>query len=136
MHYTISFPADIHQVPPLRELASHVARSEGFDEHKAEHIKSVVDEICNNAIEFGSRPGSRVVLELHTTPESMQITCHDQGHGNKLTAIQIQERMRRVVPQHSPRGRGMSLIVKGFMDEVTVTDREGGGITMRTTLHK
>lgn len=136
VNYKISFPADYRNIPPLRELIFHTAILEGFSRQKAEQLKSVVDELCSNAIEHGSQPTSEVLLEVHTDEKTIRITCQDQGHGNKLSAAQIQENMNKELADDAKRGRGVSMIVKNFVDEMMIRDREGGGIIVSITIHK
>lgn len=136
MNYTISFPADFQNIPPIRDMVAHTALLEGFSQKQAEHLRSVADELCNNAVEHGSQPTSEVVLEVHSDANTIKITCHDQGHGNTLTAEEIEKRVSGEVPVEDNRGRGMKMIVKSFVDELHIKDRKDGGITVTTVLKK
>jgi anti-sigma regulatory factor (Ser/Thr protein kinase) len=136
MNFTIHFPANFENIPALRDMVAHCAALEGFTEKQSEHLRSVTDEICNNAIEHGSQPTSEVVLEVHTEPHSMKITCQDQGHGNTLKAADIQQRISGEVPVESGRGRGMKMIVTAFVDELKVEDRKDGGIAVTAIVRK
>lgn len=136
MHYTVTFPADFKNVAPLRDMVFHTARLQGFDNQKSEHMRSVVDELCTNAIEHGSQPGSEVVLEVHSDESTIKITCQDQGLGNKLKAEEIKKRVSGEVPVESNRGRGISMIVKGFVNELEIHDRQEGGIQVTVLINK
>lgn len=136
MHYNVKFPADYKNIPPLRELVYHVAILEEFDKKAAEHLKSVVDELCNNAIEWGSQPTSEIILEVYSDEKHIKITCRDQGHGNKLTAEQLTSKLEEKVDENASRGRGLRMIIQGFMDEISVSDRKTGGLKIQTTLNK
>lgn len=136
MNYKINFPADFKNIPPLRELIFHTAILEGFSHQKAEQLKSVVDELCSNAIEHGSQPTSEVLLEVHTDEKTIRIACQDQGHGNKLSAAQIQQKMSEELADDAKRGRGVRMIVKNFVDEMIIRDHEGGGIIVSVIIHK
>ena len=120
----------------MRDMIAHVAQLQGFDMQKAEHLKSVVDELCNNAIEHGSQPTSEVVLEIHSDDKAIKITCLDQGHGNKLSAEELQKKITEGVKEGDVRGRGMPMIVKSFVDELEVKDRKEGGLSITTILYK
>lgn len=136
MNYSITFPADYKNIPPIRDMVAHTAMLEGFSKKQAEHLRSVADELCNNAVEHGSQPTSEVVLEVHSDDKTIKITCHDQGHGNTLTADEIRKRVSGEVPVENNRGRGMKMIVKSFVDELKIEDRKGGGISVSAILHK
>jgi len=136
MYYKISFPADFKNIAPLRDFSNHVARLLEFDQQVAERIRSVVDEICNNAIEYGSQPTSQVVLEISADEQQIKLRCHDQGHGNKLKAAEVLQKIHAGVGRESNRGRGMSMIVKGFVDDLQVIDRKDGGITVEALIKK
>jgi len=136
VNYKISFPADYKNIAPLRDLGYHIAKFQGFSEQKAEHGKSVIDELCNNAIEHGSQSTSEVSLEIFADGDTLKITCHDQGHGNKLKAEQITELLEQEIPQDAARGRGLRMIVKSFVDDLQVTDNPNGGITVTAVLKK
>ncbi len=136
MNFTVHFPANFENVPALRDMVSHCAALEGFPEKQSEHLRSVTDEVCNNAIEHGSQPTSEVVLEVHTDAHSITITCHDQGHGNKLTAADIQKRISGELEVESGRGRGMKMIVSAFTDELKIEDRKEGGVKVTAIVKK
>lgn len=136
MFYQITFPADYKNVPPLRDLAFHVALLSEFSKDKAEHLKSVVDELCNNAIEYGSQPTSEVCLELFADPKIFKIMVLDQGHGNKMKAMDLKKKIDESIDQTAGRGRGVGMIVKSFVSELDFRDREGGGIIATAILHK
>ena len=136
VHYKIIFPADYKNIPPLRDLVFHAATLQGFDHQRAEHLRSVVDELCNNAIEYGSQPTSEITLEVHADEKKIKIACQDQGHGNKLKADDIKKLIEQEIPKTAARGRGIPMIIKGFMNDFTLEDRPGGGITATATMDK
>ena len=136
VNYKITFPADVHNIPPLRELIFHTAILEGFSHQKAEQLRSIVDELVSNAVEYGSQATSEVILEVHSDGKTIRISCQDQGHGNKLSAAEIEKAIEKEVPAHATRGRGIRMIVKNFADEMIFRDREGGGIIVSVAIHK
>ncbi len=136
MHYRISFPASFAHVAPLRDLAYHAAKLQGFNEQRAERMRSIVDELCNNAIEHGSQPTSEVVLEIHADEKQFKITTFDLGAGNKMNAAQIEEKIAAGTPFENGRGRGVSMIIKGFSDAFSFADRKDGGIKACAIINK
>lgn len=136
VNYKITFPADYRNIVPLRDLAYHIAKLQGFSEQKSEHLRSIVDEVANNAVEYGSQKTSEVILEIFADENAIKIACHDQGHGNTLKADRIKQQLNEEVPLTASRGRGLRMIVKAFADEFDLTDRQGGGITVTATVKK
>lgn len=136
MHYKISFPADFKNIAPLRDLAFHMSMLEGFDRQQAEHVRSIVDELCTNAIEYGSQKSSVVNLELEADSKQVKIICSDQGLGNKMQAVGIEKKIAEPLPLGATRGRGISLIVKNFAENFDLRDQEGGGIIATAVIKK
>lgn len=132
----MTFPADYKNIAPFRDLGYHVAKLQGFSEQQAEYCRAVIDELCNNAIEYGSQKTSEVMLEIYADEQAIRITCHDQGHGNKLRAEEITRLLDQPVANDAPRGRGIRMIVKGFADEFHLSDRSGGGISAVAVMKK
>lgn len=136
MHYHITFPADFKNVPPLRDLAAHMAQLCEFSKEQSEHVRSVVDELCSNAIEYGSQPTSQVDLELFAESHQFRVVCSDQGHGDKMTAEDIRKKIQEPVLISAMRGRGIGMIVQSFVSQLDFRDRPGGGIMATALLRK
>lgn len=136
MNYKITFPADYKNIAALRDLVFHCAKLQGFGTKQAEHLKSVVDELCNNAIEYGSQPNSEVMLTIQAEENTIRITCQDQGLGNKLKAEDLRKIMEKEVGPGEKRGRGARVIVRSFVDELDIKDAPGGGIVVSALLRK
>ena len=110
----------------------------GFSDQWAFRFQSVVDELCNNAIEHGSAPGQEVKITFLNTPgQSLEIIVEDTGTGpNKLNAQQMRElfqKQKQLVQTQflGLRGRGLAKIVSEWTDELIFEDREGGGLRIR-----
>ena len=136
MNYRITFPADYKNIAPLRDLAFHCARLNGFEEQASERLKAVVDELCNNAIEYGSQPTSQVILSIQAEENKIKIICQDQGHGARKTAAELRESMNEEVKSTDMRGRGARIIVKEFVDEFDIQDAKEGGIIVTAIINK
>lgn len=109
---------------------------EGFDRQQAEHVRSIVDELCTNAIEYGSQKSSVVNLELEADSKQVKIICSDQGLGNKMQAAEIEKKIAEPLSHGATRGRGISLIVKNFAENFDLRDQEGGGIIATAVIKK
>lgn len=135
---TVTFPTDAYFMSGIRDFTLGLIRNmTKFSEQWAYRFQSVVDELCNNAIEFGSAPGKEVKLTfLYLPGETLEIIVEDSGTGrSKLKASDIQrlvaERSKPNFPFMELRGRGLAKIVAAWTDELEFSDIEGGGLRVR-----
>lgn len=135
---SIIIPTTAYFMSGLRDFTKTVVRNmTGFSEQWAFRFQSVVDELVNNAIEFGSSPGQDVKITFVSQKgKSIEILCEDTGTGpSKKTA----EQMTAFVEEHkymdptkitSIRGRGLSQIVANWTDVLEFKNNPGGGLTV------
>lgn len=135
---TIIIPTSAYFMSGLRDFTMNVVRNmTGFSEQWAFRFQSVVDELVNNAIEFGSAPGTDVKITFVSQPsKSIEIFVEDTGSG---TAKKTAQEMTAYVEEHkiidptqitSIRGRGLSQIVSNWTDVLEFKDNESGGLTV------
>lgn len=123
----------------IRDFTLQMARNlTGLNDQWAHRFQTIVDEMCNNAIEHGSKPGDEIALTFHLKPgEYLEVVVEDQGSGeHKLTAAQLtrlveEKRQAKEMDIHSLRGRGLARIVTRWTDELEFTDRKPTGIRAR-----
>ena len=138
MKITITLPTNAYFVSGIRDFTLGLIRNmTEFTEQWAFRFQSVVDELCNNAIEHGSNPGDEIKITFINNPgSSLEIIVKDPGTGKvKIDAAELQ----RVVKERSDpnyvhtgiRGRGLSKIVAEWTDELVFTNTEEGGIEVR-----
>lgn len=134
---TITLPTNAYFMSGIRDFTlTMIKNTTNFPEKWAFRFQSVVDELCNNAIEYGSSPGSdiRITFVLFKD-EYLEITVEDTGTGkNKITAEYLQKIFSdRREPGYvftGIRGRGLVKIVGEWTDEIHFTDRPGGGLSI------
>lgn len=138
MKITITLPTNAYFIAGVRDFTLNLIKNTTeFSEQWAYRFQSVIDELCNNAIEFGSRPGDLITINFILVPNnSIEIEVEDQGTGpNKLKAADIEklvnERVGKEFSLHEIRGRGLAKIVKEWSDELTFTDKPEGGIIVK-----
>jgi anti-anti-sigma factor len=126
----ISFPPYLKIVPPLRQLVSRIARQKGYGNRDSFRIETIVDEICNNAVEHGKAgPGEMIDLTVTIDPDKIEIDVRNMSDPEKvasLTALLVPDNHEG--EQFDPnlkRGRGLSLI-KMLSDELSVDCTEQG----------
>lgn len=123
----------------IRDFTLEMARNlTGLNDQWAHRFQTIVDEMCNNAIEHGSAPGDEIALTFHLKPgDYLEVVVEDQGSGEKkLTAAQLtqlveQKKQATETDIHSLRGRGLARIVSRWTDELEFLDRKPSGIRAR-----
>ncbi len=131
----ILLPTNAYFMSGIRDFTmSFIKNATKFSEQWAYRFQSIVDELCNNAIEYGSTQGQDIKLTLTSYPgDFLEISVEDTGTGKqKKTAAEIQkvvdEKRKPGYIHDGIRGRGLSNIVFGWSDEVKITDMPNGGI--------
>lgn len=139
---TITFPTNAYFMSGIRDFTfSMVKNMTSFSEKWAYRFQSVIDELCNNAIEYGSAPLKEIkVVFLYRENESLEIIVEDTGTGkSKMKAGDLQkfveERIKPNFPFTELRGRGLTKIVAEWTDELEFKDLENGGLQVRAKKH-
>lgn len=125
----ISFPPFLKIVPPLRQLVSRIARQKGYGNRDSFRIETIIDEICNNAVEHGKR-GKDELIDLTVTidPDKIEIDVKNISDPDKVASLKAQLALPHGNPVDSTnekRGRGLTL-VKMLTDELSVNCTEQG----------
>lgn len=132
---TITLPTEAYFMSGIRDFTLNMIKNTtNFAEKWAFRFQSVVDELCNNAIEFGSASGDEIKISfIYQKDEYLMIEVEDKGTGkNKITAEQLEKLFEaRKEPGYlftGLRGRGLIKIVSEWTDEIKFLDRPEGGI--------
>ncbi len=135
---SISLPTNAYFMSGIRNFTLGLIRNmTEFSEQWAFRFQSIVDELCNNAIEHGSEPGKDITITFISYPrDSIEIYVQDTGTGkNKMKAADltklINERRDPNYVHNGIRGRGLSKIVAEWTDELDFKDDSSGGIEVR-----
>jgi anti-sigma regulatory factor (Ser/Thr protein kinase) len=134
---TIILPTNAYFMAGIRDFTMTVTQNmTGFSQQWAYRFQSVVDELTNNAIEFGSAVGENITISFVSVKNKyIEVYVADTGTGSsKMSAadmMQYLETHKNIDPTTitTIRGRGLSQIVANWADKVEFTDNEGGGIT-------
>jgi anti-sigma regulatory factor (Ser/Thr protein kinase) len=136
---SITLPTDAYFLSGIRDFTLTMTKNmTGFSDQWAFRFQSVVDELCNNAIEHGSAEGKEIVITFIGQPgESLEISVVDSGTGpNKYTAAEMKEIFKEQQQKMQTqflglRGRGLAKIVAEWTDEISFEDHEKGGLIVR-----
>ena len=138
MKITITLPTNAYFVSGIRDFTLGLIRNmTEFSEQWAFRFQSVVDELCNNAIEHGSSPGENITITFINNPhESIEIIVKDSGTGkSKISATELDRLVKeRTNPNYvhtGIRGRGLSKIVFEWTDALEFMDLPEGGLQVR-----
>jgi len=135
---TITLPTHAYFMSGIRDFTlSLIRNTTDFSEQWAYRFQSVVDELCNNAIEHGSKPGEEIKITFVYTPDdSIEIMVEDTGtgqHPKKAAELKqiIENLVQKNIPMAMIRGRGLSKIVHEWTDELEFIDKPEGGLKVK-----
>ena len=134
---TIILPTNAYFMAGIRDFTMTVTQNmTGFSQQWAYRFQSVVDELTNNAIEFGSAAGNNITITFVSVKgQFIEVYVSDTGTGpKKMSAadmMQYMETHRNIDPTSitTIRGRGLSQIVANWADKVEFSDNDEGGLT-------
>jgi serine/threonine-protein kinase RsbW len=127
----IQFPPKPEYVRPVRHAVAALARLHGASEDVVEEIKLAVSEACTNAVNLNAElPESQDVQMLASTEDdSMVIEVLDRGPNPDREVLGSPV---EIDTGDLPFDKMLSLpVIRGLVDEVAVTPREGGGARVR-----
>lgn len=135
---SIIIPTNAYFMAGVRDFAMTVVRNmTGFSEKWAYRFQSVVDELSNNAIEFGSSPGKDIkVTFVSVKGRRIEVFVEDTGTGSsqktaaEMTAWVQEQRHTDPTKITSIRGRGLAQIVANWTDTLEFRDNPNGGLTV------
>lgn len=124
---TIETSSDFIFVRGIRKCIAQTARDFGFNKQDSYHIETVVDELCNNAIEHGCKTNDeKIIVECWFSPEEMKLKVKDGGKQkfDMEKVLELNNELKGVVEKNR-RGRGL-LMVKQLVDELSVKSNKDG----------
>lgn len=134
----IEIPNEFSFVRGVRVCVSNIASNFGFSDREAYQIETIVDELCNNAIEHGggrnkgSKRENTVKIECSFKPGELELFVNDSG-GEGFNLKDVLRRNKQLVQKNrlsdnlDKRGRGL-LIIQRFVDELKVNTSKGGTV--------
>lgn len=126
----ISFPANLQMVPPIRQLSSRIAKQKGYGIRDSFRIETIVDEICNNAIEHGKQGENQSIdLRIGVDNKQIELDVLNESDPEKIATLKmlLKPKEEHELKSDAKRGRGLSLI-KMLSDELSVECSEKGTI--------
>jgi anti-anti-sigma factor len=138
--FSLSFPANLKFVPSVRQFASRLVSQKGYSRRDAFRIETIVDEICNNAVEHAPKGWSKnVSLTLNIDRRKIEVNVINASDPEKLKALKGLFEPGKAKEQASTataderRGRGLAL-VKLLSSELDIDVSERGTCVHATKL--
>jgi anti-anti-sigma factor len=112
-HVSLSFPSKLTFVPPTRQMIRRIARQKGYSIKDAFRIETIVDEICNNAIEHGHKSkNNKVEVKIAIDRQKLEIRISNTSDPTKIASLKkFSEYLSKPDPfLNDMRGRGLALV--------------------------
>jgi len=110
----LSFPPGLQFVPPVRQMVNRITRQKGYSQRDAFRIETIIDEVCNNAVEHGSTGiNKNIDLNISIDRDKIEIEVINASDPAKLESLKELSKMIGKTPERKiddKRGRGLALI--------------------------
>lgn len=93
---TVKLPSDLEVIPSIRKFVSETLVACGFSTKFAFRSEIIIDEICNNAISYGSNGDTEKEIELccEIHEDRMEMLVKDRGN-SQLHTDRLREAVNR-----------------------------------------
>jgi serine/threonine-protein kinase RsbW len=127
--FELTISSRLEEMQAVHELIGEAVSEYRLSDDLAHWIELTISESMINAIQHGNKadPAKRATLKISSNGDNIEIIVEDQGCGFKLDSIADPTDTANLL---KPSGRGI-LIIRSFMDEVDLSQREGGGCRLR-----
>jgi anti-sigma regulatory factor (Ser/Thr protein kinase) len=130
---SIKMSAYLGFIPGVRSAIGRIAYNFGFDDKETYEIETIIDEICTNAVEHGSKGQEKdITVDCKFDKNAVEINIRDSGSpsfkvNEVLTECErlMKEEAEKTKLETIRRGRGL-MIVKNFVDKFDISSNTGG----------
>jgi anti-sigma regulatory factor (Ser/Thr protein kinase)/anti-anti-sigma regulatory factor len=125
---SLTFPSVLRFVPPVRQLVSRIARQRGYGSRDSFRIETIVDEVCNNAVEHGIADHQRPIeLRFRIDRRKVEINIVNVSDPSKVPLLKEMSKSLYVphISDDDKRGRGLAL-VKMLSSDFTIDTSDDG----------
>jgi serine/threonine-protein kinase RsbW len=127
--FELTIPSRLEEMASVHRLIEQAVKEFKLSDELAHWIELTISESMINAIQHGNKadPTKNATLRISSNGENIEIIVEDQGCGFTLDNVADPTDTANLL---KPSGRGI-LIIRSFMDEVDLSQREGGGCRLR-----
>jgi serine/threonine-protein kinase RsbW len=127
--FELTIPSRLEEMEAVHRVIQQAISEYSLTDELAHWIELSISESMINAIQHGNKadPAKEATLKISSDGDAIEIIVEDQGRGFKLDNIADPTDTANLL---KPSGRGI-LIIRSFMDEVDLSQREGGGCRLR-----
>lgn len=129
----LEIPSSFHLLDLVQALSDRMSAIAGLDEDSTHWVSVSVRESVINAVKHGNRedPEKHVTVEFtlapRTNPGEFSVTVLDEGEG-----FDFQEVEDPLAPENLLKSSGRGIFfMRNFMDDVAITRRPEGGMSVR-----
>ncbi|MDD5769493.1 MAG: ATP-binding protein [Candidatus Gracilibacteria bacterium] len=132
------FKSDFNNTKHIRDVLFVISGILGIDSTWKNRFVLIVDELNNNAIEYGTKKGGLNILRFKGKKQDgkifINIEVEDEGNGTKSKKACDMEILRNQKTElgfnnhNSIRGRGLFLIITKLVDKLYFKDSQKGGL--------
>jgi len=128
----VEFPPKPEFVRMVRQAVSALARLHGADEDVVENVKLAVSEACNTAIAQNALGHEPLVIQAQGGANGLIVDVMETG---PLPDHEVSGPPGEIDTDELPFDHALAVpIIRGLVDELTITPREGGGSVLRMRL--
>ena len=126
--FELTIPSKLEELESVHRLISEASSAFGLSEDMAYWMELTISESVINAIRHGNQfdPTKIARLAISFDGENVEVIVEDQGEGFNLEELADPTKAENLL---KPCGRGI-LIIRSFMDEVSLSPKEGGGMRL------
>jgi serine/threonine-protein kinase RsbW len=131
--FELTVSSRLEEMRAVHDVIAEAVKEYQLSEDLAHWIELTVSESMINAIQHGNQadPAKKATLRISSNGDDIEILVEDQGCGFRLDNVADPTDTANLL---KPSGRGL-LIIRSFMDEVDLSQREGGGCRLRMVKH-
>ena len=131
----LKIPSAVFYIEPIRVFIGNLAQNLGFSRKRVADIQLVIDEICSNAIHYGSVDATvGIKLRIRIDTHSLEILVRDTGSPHTAEKSWLtHERLSEIEASRSPiseSGHGI-FIAKSLADTHEMHPNSAGGTDVR-----
>jgi len=106
----LSFPGDIEYIPAIRKFISEILLVSHFSPKFAYRSEIIVDEICNNAVNYGCKTeDARIDLICNIFEDGIDFTVKDPG-GDNFHVERLKNALSVESDKKSDKGLGLEIV--------------------------